>query len=316
MPAVRELVGLENAAMYSVSRHYDTTGFERWHEHGMPIEMPRLARKHFAATQSPVFYNLVRPPVDQRNRVMEATAWIDRAVPGTWETSALCREVFTPLGMQHIRQLRVLVCEGPVLLAWFGGMQADPVTRRQRRVLSALVPAMRRRLSVERRLEGETRTGAALGVALEALGCPAFLVGAIGRVFEVNAAARALLAHSRAEVLKGLRDAVARRPAKLAFELVEFRGPGLATHYLAILRPDANMQIVARARASASHWRLTPQQSEVLELITRGLATATIAAMLRVSQRAIELHVTAIFDRVGVVSHAALIAQVLVSEPR
>jgi DNA-binding CsgD family transcriptional regulator len=60
-----------------------------------------------------------------------------------------------------------------------------------------------------------------------------------------------------------------------------------------------------------ARWGLTPRQREVLGRVAGGDATGTIAAALGISERAIEMHLTALFDRVGVDSRAALVARVL-----
>jgi DNA-binding NarL/FixJ family response regulator len=63
-----------------------------------------------------------------------------------------------------------------------------------------------------------------------------------------------------------------------------------------------------------TRWQLTPRQGEVLGLVSRGLANATIAAALGCGDRAVELHLTALFDRAGVESRAALVARVLTQD--
>jgi DNA-binding NarL/FixJ family response regulator len=56
---------------------------------------------------------------------------------------------------------------------------------------------------------------------------------------------------------------------------------------------------------------LTPRQAEVLELVAQGLSNRTIADTFRVSQRVVEIHVSAIFDKAGVESRAALLSMLL-----
>jgi DNA-binding NarL/FixJ family response regulator len=46
-------------------------------------------------------------------------------------------------------------------------------------------------------------------------------------------------------------------------------------------------------------------------MVVRGMANATIAAELGISERAVEGHVSAIFDRAGVDNRAALVALVM-----
>lgn len=53
----------------------------------------------------------------------------------------------------HHAQLRVLVCEGPSLLAWVGAFRHEPFTTRERWLLDQLVTPLRDRLTLERRLD-------------------------------------------------------------------------------------------------------------------------------------------------------------------
>jgi DNA-binding NarL/FixJ family response regulator len=58
-------------------------------------------------------------------------------------------------------------------------------------------------------------------------------------------------------------------------------------------------------------WNLTSRQSEVLELVARGMTNARIAATLGIRLGTVEFHISRIFDRVGVNSRKALIATVM-----
>lgn len=57
-------------------------------------------------------------------------------------------------------------------------------------------------------------------------------------------------------------------------------------------------------------WRLTPRQVEVLELLARGESNSGIAAELSISERTVEVHLTAIFVRAQCKSRTELIATV------
>jgi DNA-binding CsgD family transcriptional regulator len=60
--------------------------------------------------------------------------------------------------------------------------------------------------------------------------------------------------------------------------------------------------------AVSSRWKLTPRQTEVLDLVGRGLTNRTIAATLAISESTVEFHLATIFERAGVETRAALIA--------
>lgn len=71
-------------------------------------------------------------------------------------------------------------------------LQPEVETPSQRRLLTALLPALRRTLLLERQLAGEATTAAMLEVPLDALGYPAVICDARGIGHAANAAARAL----------------------------------------------------------------------------------------------------------------------------
>jgi DNA-binding CsgD family transcriptional regulator len=320
MPAVveevRDLLDTETVLLYSVSEAVGGWDLSRWNQAGGNPRCSQLLRGAIQAHSRSVFYyDLLRPAPTQRNRVVDATAWIDREHPGTWEASRMCREVLAPLRMSRHAQPRALLCDGPALLAWFGALHPGVVTRRQVRILSSLVPAMQQRLKIERSLQHAARTTSGLRCALEVLGSPAFIIGARGAIHETNDAGRVMLENDRAEIVRALADAVVGRANTLAIELVPLAERGVPDHYLAVVRrPDAETRIAWCVRACADHWGLTARQAEVLALVARGLANATMAAMLRVGERSVEFHMTTIFDRAGVDSRAALVARVLTSD--
>ncbi|HVV50699.1 MAG TPA: LuxR C-terminal-related transcriptional regulator, partial [Polyangia bacterium] len=56
---------------------------------------------------------------------------------------------------------------------------------------------------------------------------------------------------------------------------------------------------------------LTARQTEVLELVARGRTNTSLAEPLGVRLGTVEFHISAIFDKVGVSSRAALIATLM-----
>ena len=85
--------------------------------------------------------------------------------------------------------------------------------------------------------------------------------------------------------------------------------------WLAIARvASADARIALALSRARERWTLSTRQYVVLERILRGESTATIAANLDISSRAVELHVTALLERADVESRAALIAAVLLEK--
>nr|GLJ85164.1 DNA-binding response regulator [Microbispora rosea subsp. aerata] len=63
--------------------------------------------------------------------------------------------------------------------------------------------------------------------------------------------------------------------------------------------PEVVRQLLARTSHADPLTRLTNREREVLELMAQGLTNASIAQSLHVSQSAVEKHVNALFDKLG-----------------
>jgi len=301
---------LDVEGMLLVSPREETVGYgvERLHAASMPrvAHVDRRFRAFFqSAPHRYAWYDATRPEPSQRNRVLEA---IERIPPGEYEASRIYREVMVPLRLERHRQLRVLLCDGPSLLAWFGAFHASPVATRQYALLRALAPALRARLALERQLGPVPRLRAALDAALEEIAAPAFLTNAAGVPDSFNSAGHASLQRDRRGVCAALAEAV-RSPARSQrFSVTALRTDAGACGHLVVAKSDASGQ--ARAGAAARRWSLTKRQTEVLDWLARGATNVRIAAELRISERTVEVHVAAIFGRAEVSSRAELVAKI------
>jgi DNA-binding CsgD family transcriptional regulator len=203
--------------------------------------------------------------------------------------------------------MRVLVCDGPSLLAWVGIIQPQKTTSRQRGLLELVVPAFRKRLTFERFVSEAALASGAMVAALEQVNGPAWLLGPNGHVEHANAAAHAQLASDRTATLAALAGCIA-GTAEPRFTVTPVRGAsGSAGHVVVEAMERAAAQGVPRA---AVRLGLTPAQTRVLERVARGASNATIAAELKVAERTVEAHVTAILEKAQVPSRAALIVQI------
>jgi DNA-binding CsgD family transcriptional regulator/PAS domain-containing protein len=279
---------------------------------GENIDIHRARTLLDALTQSDTIrwaaYNALRPEPWQRNRIVTMRQ-LQRRTDETLEAMPIMKRVLGPLGFGHHDQMRMLVCEGPSLLAWVGAWQPDPFDARQRALLAAIGPTLRRRLRLERSLASMPRTLAALGVALEALGAPAFITSRSGQIFEANKAGRALHERNPRTLVAALRDSAARRPTGIRFAMTPIEGTGEGATFLAIAQTDTRESRLSSAiSAVSSRWKLTPRQTEVLDLVGRGVTNRTIAAALAISESTVEFHLATIFERAGVETRAALIA--------
>ena len=80
------------------------------------------------------------------------------------------------------------------------------------------------------------------------------------------------------------------------------RGSGAHVWALMISRP---------ASVSLRQWNLSARQTEVLELLARGMTNAAIAETLGIAVGTVVFHIAAIFDKAGVNNRAALIASLI-----
>ena len=305
MLRMRELLDVEVVNAYGLAEA--TTGWELTRFHGVGFSrgfVPRFSAFLAAAPRRYGLFDPSRPEPSQRNRVVEA---VPRAEPSRPEQQIVER-VLGPAGLAHHRQLRVLLCEGPSLLAWFGLLSREPFTRRHRSIMRAIAKPMHSRLLVERRAARGQLAAAAFDALLEAISSPAFVVDARGTVRETNAAARQLLAGREREIRLALVDALARRPTAVPVRLTRLQDRGIAPHWLAIVEVD---RAGARVAAAALRYRFTPREAEVLLWIARGATNHRIAAELGCVERTVEAHIANLFAKADVASRTELVALVL-----
>jgi DNA-binding CsgD family transcriptional regulator len=144
---------------------------------------------------------------------------------------------------------------------------------------------------------------AVLDVALDALRVPALIVDRRGGVICSNAAARAFMGGAGQVVRWPPPPANSAGRAEGTWEVTPLAGAGWSDCSSAILRtPEV---------PSRRCWKLTARQTEVLDLVARGMTNSNIAEVLGIRLGTVEFHISAIFDKVGVSNRAALIAIVM-----
>lgn len=246
-------------------------------------------------------YDPTRPEARQRNRAvtMKELQRVAGGVGGLVATT-----YWKSKDLADRDQLRVLICDGPVAVAWVGGFRPGTFDAADRRALQRLVPALQRRLRLESRLRDGDLARATMFAALERLGAPAFVASANGRVQHANSAGQVMLDKDRASVTALLTEGIAQ--SKPGFTPLQTNG--MARHYLATL---STPEPKARAATAADAWSLTPRQREILDLLVEGCSNQVIAACLAISVRTVEVHLSTIYQRVGVEGRGALLARVL-----
>lgn len=309
LEAVRELLETDKVLVYSLqeTRGADDLRVKR----GLAVSMCDDWRDIFDAYLRGRgvawgAYNAVHPEPAQRDRVLD-TAQLTKL------TNGRNREVedvlYDRLGMVGHATMRILVCDGPSLLAWVGIVQPDPTTERQRQLLEALGPAFKKRLLFERMLGVAAAAAPALDAALEHVGGAAWVLAPDGHVMHANTAGRARLDADRSGVREALEHCMAGKPGE-RFKITALRSSRSDTTEGHIVVEAAERATTAGVPQAAARLGLTPAQTRVLERVARGVSNATIAAELKVAERTVEAHVTAILEKAQVSSRAALIVQI------
>lgn len=149
----------------------------------------------------------------------------------------------------------------------------------------------------------------ALEASLESLGAAAFIVSESGTILHANRAGIARRDSTPDKLEAELESALASLadPAK--------SGPTLVTrlqcengppYFLVVYRqPSSTAEVVTYV---TELWELTPRQSEVIALVLEGFSNKTIAVRLGCTERTVETHLTAVFQKSGFDGRNTLLA--------
>jgi DNA-binding CsgD family transcriptional regulator len=304
LPQIRQLIGLERICAYGVSDtesghlqldYFNADGFDARPLAGAFDAMLAKGDRRWG------LYDPVRPEPAQRNRAVSTPD----LMPHDQMEKLPLMQLFRRLDLGE-QPLRVLVCDGPVMLAWIGfwseRIAAEP---RERRLLQALVPTLGKRLLIEQQLGHARLTYAAMGAALEQIPGAAFVTDGAGRVLHANRPGREALDADPRGLHEQLLRALAGEPGEMAVSSLEEHGA--PSHHLIVRRAASGDRV--RVAELARFYGLTARQEAVLELLLEGHSNKAIAARLYCAERTIEAHVTAILDRAGAGSRSELLAR-------
>lgn len=297
---LRVLLGAEKSAAYTFAteRGVSCVG------HAVQSRIPGMARFVEDSRSFPsgwATYDASCPEPPQRDRALRIREL--RAMTGR-VGSLLGSAYWNRIGLGDRDQLRVLVCDGPVALAWVGAFRPGEFSIEDRRLLQRVVPALKKRLRLEARLRDGDLARATMSAALDRLGSPAFVVSKRGKVEHTNAAGRAVMSEDAAGVVASIQREIAGRTD--AVTPIHVNGEG--THYLVMLRATA---AAARASSASAVWELSSRQRQIVTALADGASNRVIAARLGISVRTVEVHLTKIYERAGVAGRGELLARVL-----
>jgi DNA-binding NarL/FixJ family response regulator len=244
-------------------------------------------------------YDPQRPEARQRNRAVVVTAEhmagvVDRSPASYRELARRYRLVL------QADQLRLLVCEGPVLLAWVGVVRVGGYDEEVKARLQRLAAPLRRRLVCDLRM-GIDRAPAALDVAMERLGTPAFIVRDDGAVAHSNRAGRALWDADPAALRAGLRAP----RGDGSWSVTRIAAAGQPQHRL-VIRTAAPPRAPERVAELRSRFRLSARDAAGVLAVAAGKSNKEIAAELRCSESTVEGHLTRVYQRTGRAGRGAL----------
>lgn len=304
---LRDRFSLDAALSYGIASEGGTLQVEFSQGLGLRSDARKPLRRYLQVQPQKRwgFFDPARPEPSQRNRVRTMREDLALQV----EVAPNFDEANRELGIHRLDQIRVLVCEGPALLAWVGGFRQETVAQEHRAAFASIVPSLQKRLVLEQALARSRLRSSALDVVLEALSCAAFILRENGGIVLANAAGRALVDVEAAKVRTRLRASVAAPGADPGIELTRFPVPGEPACLLALIRPSSGQDSALRARLLGSRWGLTPRQREVLNHLAWGTSNKAIAAHLRCAESTVEQHVAAIMRRAEVASRAEIVAR-------
>jgi DNA-binding CsgD family transcriptional regulator len=256
-----------------------------------------------AAALSPGFflYDPLRPELSDRNVVQTH----ERE-----QFTAASRPLVEKFGAR-LRQTRMLLCDGPVLLAWIGIWRADGRDDGfEQHAVRTIAFAVRRRLRLALGVPpGMARS--TFEASLDAYPGEAYVVRASGHVEYANRTGAARLTAAPLDLQDKLATAATRYPAPSPdFDLHPLGGASLPRFFLATRPSVAPIDLESRIEAARVRWQLTPRRVDVLRRLALGDSNKDIAARLQISIRTVEEHLAAMMPVAKVDSRLRLVVRV------
>lgn len=328
LPAVADLFEADSVLTYVPRIQLQGCSIATMHVHGRgdPETVVREFDESLRRTAGYVaLYNPAKVEPFQRDVAMQVGTWrqlrrsgtaamisVDRLdlAPGDHERVFQGLEElerpFSTMGVVDHEQLRVLLCEGATMMAWFGVFRAGPFDEPQRACLEALVPALKRRFAVEARFDDDACCEA-LETALDAISGAAYLVDEHGRVQSANSTGRARYDREGRNVRALAQESITGKLPP-GVQVLPVRGRSSRRMRLLVEPSLGNPDVFVAA--AAHRYGLTPRETEVAALVLRGISNKCIAARLGCAQRTVEIHVSRLLAKSGTDSRAEFTARV------
>jgi len=158
-------------------------------------------------------------------------------------------------------------------------------------------------------LERTVDLDAVVRAVIEAVPSAAFVVSMDGSVLYANATGKKMLAANRSRTTSELARAIEGEVP--AWEVKRIAGRTRAELHHLLVHRDAAVRVSTRVNEAVVRWKLSRRQADVLALVIDGHPNASIAMILGIATRTVEVHVSALLDRLQVENRSALVARVL-----
>lgn len=150
---------------------------------------------------------------------------------------------------------------------------------------------------------------ALLTYAMEAIPSAAFITNKDGMVLFSNAEGRRLLCDETRTSDEIQRAVGGDTTVRFSVSRVEGR-PGRERRLVVACNPPLESP-ASLVEVAAKTWGISKRQAEVLTLVVEGHPNASIAQLLGIATRTVEVHVTALLARAGVDNRSSLVARAL-----
>lgn len=216
------------------------------------------------------------------------------------------------MGLGHTTQLRMLLCDGPLLLAFLGAYLqpgrsvTDRDRRRLRRFVMGIRPVLRLVAGVRDNLAAD-----ALDAMMQVYPGEAYLVHADGRIACANDLGARVLdergADAQLELLRAVSGAAGAGDSP--YDVHPVRRMGMAPMSLLTRASRRDTALDDRLAEAARAWSLSPRELYVLRELANGSANKDIAARGDISLRTVEVHITSLLRKARVTSRLELVVR-------
>jgi DNA-binding CsgD family transcriptional regulator len=216
--------------------------------------------------------------------------------------------VLERLGAAASGVTRILVCDGPLLLATMNVFRAHG-PRLDAQVLGQLSRPARLALRAARSISVRS-LGPVLDTLLLTYPGEAYVLSESGAVEIANELGSRCIQDEDREVLRELAELAEAYPKPSpGWELQPVRARGQPLLLVALRAQTAQRDLEARLQIARSRWNLTPRHVEVLRSLALGYSNKDLARTLDMSPRTAEQHVADILVRTGSESRLQLVSR-------